>query len=811
MFRVRPIPACLRLIPIIVLLLTMTGIAQAQVCHDGLWPNGEFCGRDAYTVTGQVDMNHDCVVDFLDVGIFWTYVGMFGPNLSADINADAVVNLVDLSLLAQSLASGAAVTPCNPSPLNPDFCDATLSLSLDPNIIVSRGRAAGPTPVEVHVVVDGWVDAAAIEFGIEHSPNLFPSNSASPIGWTNGMSFSTGNATYYSWTGIPVTGLTTVVTFTFIILDSSPAWVELIEYDPALGLLNRWAPSTFNSRSEFRVRRHVGINLIDTISETICPSPNVSPSLAIADPATDIVVPFATSIYNVTGTALDTDGTLDFVEYRINAGSWILATGTTNWSFNAPLIVGENWIQVRTADTVGAYSQTQVVTITREEAVDLTITAWSAPASLDHGCLSADFSVTVQNISALVSPASRVGFYLSDDAVIDATDYFLGQEPVPSLAASATHDIVTAFTVPDDGPRGDVYLGGFVDDQQLILEGDETNNTASSALDYPAPGLVSVVDVANDQGRQVRLNLPASSRDALGAAAPILQYEAFRKIVPLTKGANTGPAVEVRGTQVSARLKLAGWEFVGAIPAHGEAEYNMIVPTLIDASGPGIDDSEFFVRAATDQPLVYFDSCSMLGYSEDNLPPSVPSGIVVAYAATGNQLDWDPSEDADFRYFRIYRGSAPGFTPGPGNLVQTTIDVDWLDSVADPWSHYYQVSAVDFAGNESPTGEPGSVSGARDLPGVPTQAALHQSVPNPFNPVTRIAFDLPAPAFVKLDVYATDGRLVATLVRESMPPGTHQADWDGKDRLGRQVAAGVYFYRLDAGAFTATKRMVLVK
>ena len=122
------------------LLLTVT-TAHAQICHDGLWPDGEFCGYDANVVTGQVDMNHDCVVNFLDIALFWPQLNMTGPNVSADINGDNVVDLSDVVLLAASVASGFPVAPCNPSPATLDSCGADLSLSFDPNIIVSRAKS----------------------------------------------------------------------------------------------------------------------------------------------------------------------------------------------------------------------------------------------------------------------------------------------------------------------------------------------------------------------------------------------------------------------------------------------------------------------------------------------------------------------------------------------------------------------------------------------------------------------------------------------------------------------------------------------
>ena len=95
---------------------------------------------------------------------------------------------------------------------------------------------------------------------------------------------------------------------------------------------------------------------------------------------------------------------------------------------------------------------------------------------------------------------------------------------------------------------------------------------------------------------------------------------------------------------------------------------------------------------------------------------------------------------------------------------------------------------------------------------VPSCFALHPCAPNPFNPRTLIRFDLPVAADAHLEIYDLAGRLVRTLVAgEHLPAGGHERAWSGRDRTGRPVAAGVYFYRLGAGTYTETRRMTLVK
>jgi hypothetical protein len=89
--------------------------------------------------------------------------------------------------------------------------------------------------------------------------------------------------------------------------------------------------------------------------------------------------------------------------------------------------------------------------------------------------------------------------------------------------------------------------------------------------------------------------------------------------------------------------------------------------------------------------------------------------------------------------------------------------------------------------------------------------SLRQSYPNPFNPSTTIEFALPEAADVKLTIYNALGQEVTTLVSENLKPGEYHLQWNGKDASGNPLSSGVYFYRLTAGSFTQTRKMMLLK
>ncbi len=99
------------------------------------------------------------------------------------------------------------------------------------------------------------------------------------------------------------------------------------------------------------------------------------------------------------------------------------------------------------------------------------------------------------------------------------------------------------------------------------------------------------------------------------------------------------------------------------------------------------------------------------------------------------------------------------------------------------------------------TGIPAGVPGP-----VPESFALSQNYPNPFNPVTTIRYELPEPSHVTLTVFNTLGQQVAKLVDADIEAGFHDVQFDAG-----ALATGAYFYRLQAGGFVETKRLMVLK
>ncbi|KPL06398.1 hypothetical protein AMJ71_09815 [candidate division TA06 bacterium SM1_40] len=96
-------------------------------------------------------------------------------------------------------------------------------------------------------------------------------------------------------------------------------------------------------------------------------------------------------------------------------------------------------------------------------------------------------------------------------------------------------------------------------------------------------------------------------------------------------------------------------------------------------------------------------------------------------------------------------------------------------------------------------------------PEIPLTRYLAQNYPNPFRSATTIEYGLVAPTHVSLRIYDVRGAFVRALVNEELGAGHHRASWDGRDGRGHRVGSGIYFCRIEAGDFTETRRMVILR
>jgi len=309
----------------------------------------------------------------------------------------------------------------------------------------------------------------------------------------------------------------------------------------------------------------------------------------------------------------------------------------------------------------------------------------------------------------------------------------------------------------------------------------------------------------------MRLRFRASGFDYPGSGASIVKYDVFRQVAAAPAAAAHAAGLELGAPLASGRdaapaaAGIAGWDFVGTLPAYGDSAYTLVVPTLADSNDTGIHRASFFVRAATAAPGVFFDSPADSGYSVDNLPPLPPAPFTAAYAAGTTHLHWGASPEPDVAAYRLYRGSSPDFTPGPGNRIATLADTGYADP--GPAGGTYKLSAVDANGNESGC----TLLTSDHTTGVPGDGALSLALrlvgPNPSEGgQLALEITLPGAGPARLELLDVGGRRVADRDVGRLGAGRHTVELSSGGRL----APGLYLVRLEQGGSVRVTRAAVL-
>lgn len=217
-----------------------------------------------------------------------------------------------------------------------------------------------------------------------------------------------------------------------------------------------------------------------------------------------------------------------------------------------------------------------------------------------------------------------------------------------------------------------------------------------------------------------------------------------------------------------------------------------------------------------------------VGNPED-APPAKPVNLIATASGTYQPvvLNWEANTEPDMisgGKYKIYRAS--NYNPAPptsgysliatinaysgGNPVTSYTDNETFAYPSSWWVHY-KIKARDNTNKESMYSNIASYNAvlfkmAADKETVISEYSLEQNYPNPFNPTTTFAFSLPENASVRLRIYDLNGRLVEELINQQLTVGRYEVSFDGS-----MFASGVYLYRLSAGSFIQTRKMMLIK
>jgi len=383
-----------------------------------------------------------------------------------------------------------------------------------------------------------------------------------------------------------------------------------------------------------------------------------------------------------------------------------------------------------------------------------------------------------------------------------------GHQYRPAITGNGKGGAVVSWYDARSGSTEDVYA------QNLDFSG---------RLGNPEPILTSVRDLPVDQGGRVRVAWSGSPLDTI----PTLEISAYgiwrlvtesyaAALAAQGKPMRLGPvAAEDAQPGVLRALRVDGvttyWEGVGSVLARGLGTYTFVAETFEDSTAYGNPPTRFMVDAHASFGPFFWDSNPDSGYSVDNLAPAMPANLVGRYEAGTMYIHWSPNSERDFSAYRIHRGAAAAFVPGPENLVATRPDTGYADPAGSPF--FYKLAAMDEHGNLGPWATlfpDGTVDAGEGV----APSHLWLGAPRP-NPVVAgraaVRFGLPSSGRVRVTLYDTSGRSLGTLVDGDLEAGEHAVEWSGRDGDGRQVRPGIYFLRLEAGGRVLQERIAVLR
>ena len=216
-----------------------------------------------------------------------------------------------------------------------------------------------------------------------------------------------------------------------------------------------------------------------------------------------------------------------------------------------------------------------------------------------------------------------------------------------------------------------------------------------------------------------------------------------------------------------------------------------------DLDGDGVDDITDYTGSAPD-----------IGAFEFYL--QAPNNIEYNTQGTTVTISWQAVTNA--QYYKIERAIDSLFIEDiEVNYAQNNFYLD--ESVEPNIEYYYRVAAnagiwsnysdiifvlLEYAHTENDNS-------------IPKFYRIRNNIPNPFNPITSLRYDLPEDGLVNITIYDMMGRIVKTLVNSSQTAGYKSIGWNATNNRSEPVSAGLYLYTIQAGEFRQTKKMVLLK
>jgi pectate lyase len=251
----------------------------------------------------------------------------------------------------------------------------------------------------------------------------------------------------------------------------------------------------------------------------------------------------------------------------------------------------------------------------------------------------------------------------------------------------------------------------------------------------------------------------------------------------------------------------------GSPPGDLVERYNIFVDCGVPGTrGNAFEASDYYyytLDSAYDIPQIVPALAGSGKYDFSNPNYIIPVELV-SFTASANGtnalLQWITATELNNHGFEIERidrisgWTNIAFIPGEGTSTERR-EYSYSDRNLLPGRYEYRLKQIDYDGKFTY-----STVVSVDIELTPRQFALAQNYPNPFNPITTISFSIGEPVLVSLKIYDVLGNEVKTLVNENMMPGNYSKSFSAE-----KYTSGIYYYRLTAGSFSATNKMVLLK
>lgn len=226
----------------------------------------------------------------------------------------------------------------------------------------------------------------------------------------------------------------------------------------------------------------------------------------------------------------------------------------------------------------------------------------------------------------------------------------------------------------------------------------------------------------------------------------------------------------------------------------------------------GLTNGDVRAFAITNNGYVFVGTFGSGVFRSDQPIPVELTAFSANVTGASVQLSWSTATEVNNLGFEIQRSlidknnsgqwTKIAFVPGHGNSTEIQ-NYSYVDNNIAPGNYNYRLKIVDLDGTYQYSSIVNSVVTA------PAEYSLEQNFPNPFNPSTRIKFNIAKDGFVTLKVYDVLGNEVATLVNENRPAGVYEVEFNTSKDLN--LSSGLYIYRLSSGEFVQTRKMLLLQ